>query len=203
MRRDQRLPTEEELAPTLGISRPSVREGLKAVAAKGLVDARAIFEPAAARLAAERASGAQVDAITRASHGMAECLPHDLEGCHRHDLVFHEGIIAASGNALLMRLALMIRTGLLSLFSLSANARESYENSPAEHQAVADAIRRRSPDEAEQAMRVLLRGTVRDLDPAFRPAKRRPTSQRKARHGSHTVPGSGAGRNRRFGTRTG
>ena len=37
----QRVPTEEELVRKLGISRPSVREGLKALARKGLVESRA------------------------------------------------------------------------------------------------------------------------------------------------------------------
>jgi DNA-binding FadR family transcriptional regulator len=146
----------------------------------GLVEARAIFEPAAARLAAQRASAAQIVAIERAFGGMADSLPHDLEACNRHDLAFHEAIIAASGNALLVRLAITIRTALLALFRTSSNARESYENSLAEHHAVAAAIGRRSPEEAERAMRQLLRGTVRDLEPAFRP---RASSKRKSTSG--------------------
>lgn len=208
-----RLPAEDELARKLGVSRPSLREGLKALARKGLiesrtrrgtialgreswdvldrdvlrwtaaappdqefliglVEARSIFEPAAARLAAQRATPAQILVIERAWQGMADALPHDLEACNRHDLAFHEGIIAASGNVLLMRLAITIRTALLALFRVSGNARESYENSLAEHWAVAAAIRKRAPDEAEEAMRKLLRGTVRDLQPAFIPQRR-------------------------------
>ncbi|MGQ0675276.1 MAG: hypothetical protein ACT4N4_04215 [Rhodospirillales bacterium] len=45
--------------------------------------------------------------------------------------------------------------------------RESYENSLKEHWAVAVAIRRRAPAEAERAMRLLLAGTARDTAPAF------------------------------------
>lgn len=209
-----KLPTEDELARKLGVSRPSLREGLKALARKGLiesrtrrgtialgrerwdvldhdvlrwtasatpdrefliglVEARAIFEPAAARLAAQRATPAQILAIERAWQGMADALPHDLEACNRHDLAFHEGIIAASGNVLLVRLVAMIRVALLSLFRTSGNAREGYVNSLAEHKAVADAIRKRLPEEAEAAMKQLLLGTMRDLEPAFVP-KRRP-----------------------------
>ena len=36
-----------------------------------------------------------------------------------------------------------------------------------EHWAVVDAIRKRMPGEAERAMRFLLKGTARDLAPAF------------------------------------
>ena len=49
----------------------------------------------------------------------------------------------------------------------SSNARKSYQDSLAEHWAVAVAIRNRDPDAAEQAMRTLLSGTARDLAPAY------------------------------------
>ena len=204
----RRLPTEAELARKLGVSRASLRESLRALANKGLVDARPrrgttvldkdswdifdpdvlrwmaratpdpafmiallearkILEPAAARLAALRASAAQILAIDRAFQGMADSLPHDVEGCCRHDLAFHEGIFAAAANPLLHRFVLTIRTGLLASFRISSDARESYENSLIEHRAVATAIRRRDPQAAEAAMRTLLAGTERDLTPPF------------------------------------
>jgi GntR family galactonate operon transcriptional repressor len=209
-----KLPTEDELARKFGISRPSLREGLKALARKGLVEARtrrgtialgrerwdtldadvlrwtassppdhafllsvielrSVLEPAAARLAASRATPAQILEIEAAFQGMVDSLPHDLEACHAHDLAFHRSIFAACGNALLRRFYDAIGTLLLTLFRASTQARESYENSLAEHGAVAAAIRRRRPDDAERAMHKLLGGTVRDLEPAFTP-KRRP-----------------------------
>ena len=202
------LPAETTLARRMGLSRPSLREGLRALARKGLVDARTrrgtlvndkplwnvldadvlrwiaaappdpaffmelldlrmIFEPAAARLAASRATAEQILAIESAFRSMSSSLPGDVEGCCRHDLAFHELIIAAAGNRLLVRVAAAIRTALLAAFRLSSNARESYENSLAEHWAVAASIRRRDPDQAEQAMRALLAGTARDLAPAY------------------------------------
>lgn len=217
-----RLPTETELGHQFGVSRPSLREGLKALARKGLVEsrtrrgtivlpkeqwnvldsdvlrwmaaappdpefliglleARTVFEPAAARLAAERASPAQIVEIERAYRAMAASLPHDVEGCCQHDLALHEGIIGASGNVILRRLATAIRTALLTLFRTSANARESYENSLAEHWAVVAAIRKRAPEEAEAAMRRLLAGTARDLAPAFSPPPAGKTRKHRAR----------------------
>src|ERR1700693_1326597 len=202
------LPTEAELSLRMGLSRPSLREGLRALALKGLVeartrrgtkvhdkahwnvldadvlrwiaasppdpaffmdllDARNIFEPAAARRAAARATPEQILAIEHAFREMANSLPDDVDGCCRHDLAFHELIIAATGNRLLIGFAVAIRTALLAAFRLSSNARESYENSLAEHWAVAAAVRRRSPDQADQAMRILLAGTARDLAPAY------------------------------------
>lgn len=202
------LPTEAKLAQNFGLSRPSLREGLRALAHKGLVEARTrrgttvhhkrywnvldadvlrwiaasppdpafyldlldvrnIFEPAAARLAASRATPEQILGIEDAFRAMAGALPHDVEGCCRHDLLFHELIIAATGNRLLIHITAAIRTALLAAFRLSSNARASYENSLVEHWAVAVAIRRRLPEEAERAMRELLAGTARDLAPAY------------------------------------
>jgi DNA-binding FadR family transcriptional regulator len=223
------LPREADLARRLRISRPSLREALKALAVKGLIESRtrrgtavndrhrwnvldadvlrwiaaappdrefyvelletrAIVEPIVARLAAERASHDTIAAIERAFHGMANALPDDLETCVRSDLAFHELIISATGNRLLRAMTATIRTALLSAFRLSTNARRSYENSLAEHWAVAVAIRKRAPDEAEQAMRALLAGTARDLAPAFSEdraiATRRRLASNRARNGA-------------------
>jgi len=202
------LPTEAELGATLGISRPSLREGLRALALKGLVegrtrrgtkvtprshwnvldedvlrwlsvappdpaffmdllDIRMIIEPAAARLAAARATPEQILAMEAAYRGMVAATPHDMEACCAHDLRLHELIITATGNQMLIRFAAAIRTALLACVRIASNARVSYENSLAEHQAVAIAIRRRDPAGADQAMRNLLAGTARDLAPAY------------------------------------
>lgn len=207
-----KLPTEDDLARKLGVSRPSLREGLKALARKGLIESRtrrgtialgrerwdvldsdvlrwtaasppdhafllslielrAIMEPAAARLAASRATPEQILEIERAFQGMVDSLPQDLDACHHHDLAFHRSIFAACGNSILQRFYDAISALLLTLFRASTQARESYENSLAEHGAVAMAIRRRQSEEAEKAMHKLLAGTVRDLEPAFTPRR--------------------------------
>ena len=209
-----KLPTEDDLARKLGVSRPSLREGLKALARKGLIESRtrrgtialgrerwdvldsdvlrwtaasppdhafllslielrAIMEPAAARFAASRATPEHILEIERAFQGMVDSLPQDVDACHHHDLAFHRSIFAACGNSILQRFYDAISALLLTLFRASTQARESYENSLAEHGAVAMAIRRRQPEEAEKSMHKLLAGTVRDLEPAFKPTRRR------------------------------
>ena len=214
------LPTEAELSRRHGISRPSLREGLRALALKGLVEARTrrgtgikdkqhwnvldpdvlrwyaatvpdpgflldlhdvrtIFEPAAARLAAARASPDEILAIEEAFQAMASSLPDDVEACCLHDLSFHERIVLATGNRLLIRFAATIRMALLAAFRLSSDARASYQNSLAEHWAVAMAIRRRSPDEADTAMRQLLAGTARDFAPVYGGQPRGKSSPRR------------------------
>jgi len=208
LRPGELLSIEADLARKFRVSRPSLREGLRALAAKGLIEARTrrgtivrpkqcwdildpdvlawmahappdeeflmallelrnSIEPAAARLAALRASPRQILDIEESYRAMAAALPDDIEACCRHDLDLHERIIAAAGNAFLARFAAVIRTALRISFVISYDARESYENSLVEHWAVADAIRKRRPGEAERAMRLLLKGTARDLAPAF------------------------------------
>lgn len=222
------LPIEADLARELGVSRPSLREGLRALAAKGLVETRTrrgtivrpkecwdildpdvlawmanappdqeflmallelrtSIEPAAARLAAQRASPRQVLGIEESYRAMAASLPDDIEACCQHDLDLHERIIAAAGNVFLARFAAVIRTALRTSFLVSYNARQSYENSLAEHWAVTDAIRQRMPGEAERAMRLLLKGTARDLAPAFPHIKPEQADPHGKRRGSNAV----------------
>ena len=135
----------------------------------GLLEARLILEPAAARLAAQRASPAQILEIERAFRGMADWVLRDVDRCCQHDLVFHEAILRASGNILLSRLAVAIRAALLSIIRTATNVRKSYQDLLADHWAVAVAIRDRAPEHAEAAMRTLLAGTARDLKPALQP----------------------------------
>ncbi|WP_292408547.1 GntR family transcriptional regulator, partial [Mesorhizobium sp.] len=120
-RQGEMLPREEELCAMLGVSRTSVREAIKVLSAKGLVEARRrvgvrvlsrddwrlldpvvlswhpdiqndselisgliearrIFEPAAAELAARRATGSDLAAIETAFNAMRDSIPHDLDG---------------------------------------------------------------------------------------------------------------------------
>jgi DNA-binding FadR family transcriptional regulator len=229
-RSGSKLPTEAALVRQLAISRASLREGLNALARKGLIEQRArrgtsvlpksewdildpdilgwmaagppdeefligllearrILEPAAARLAAQRATAAQILEIERAFRGMADHVVTDFDRCCEHDLVFHEAILRASGNILLSRLAVAIRAALLSIIRTATNVRKSYQDSLADHWAVAVAIRDRSPEQAEAAMHSLLAGTARDLKPAFAPRLDAPALKRlKRRAGSYSQP---------------
>ena len=89
-------------------------------------------------------------------------------------------LVLIGGAVRFSEIAAAIRTALLAAFTLSSNARESYENSLNEHWAVAAAIRRRSPDEADHAMRQLLAGAARDLAPAYNRARPKQGSLRTA-----------------------
>lgn len=200
----QTLPREDELAASFGISRTSVREAIKVLSAKGLLEsrprvgvkvrqreewrmldsavlswhpdlshdrelvaslmeARRIIEPAAAELAARRASAADLAEIEAAYLGMEASIPHDLETCCEADLAFHRGVIAASHNVVLRSLIGTIETALKATFMLTTSLMEDQARTLSVHKAVLDCIRFRNTDGARAAMNSLLDLAAEDL----------------------------------------
>lgn len=139
-----RLPPERELAQQLGVSRPSVRAGLRSLVALGIVEsrhgagsfitagpprlstgplslmaalhgftrdemfeARLVLEVGAAGLAAERAQGDDLAAMSEEVTGMFASLgdPHSFL---LHDVRFHRAIAVASHNPVLAALVEMV-----------------------------------------------------------------------------------------------
>ncbi len=122
---------------------------------RDLLELRSMIEPAAAAFAAERASGEQVEAITSALAEMAGA--PDKARHEGADFRFHEAILEASGNALLVQLKPILRAVLKASFRLSMHDHERAQASVAVHRHVADAIARHRPDEARHAMIALLK----------------------------------------------
>jgi DNA-binding FadR family transcriptional regulator len=107
------------------------------------------------------ASPRQVLDIERVYRAMAASLPMTSRHAASTTWSCTRASSLRPGNVFLSRFAAIIRMVLLASFRVSANTRESYSNSLAEQWAVADAIRRRAPADAERAMRLLLKGTAR------------------------------------------
>ncbi len=190
------LPNEADFSVTLKVSRTALREAIKVLAAKGLVESRPkigtrirprdywnmldpdvlawqfatsnvagfaddlfevrqIIEPAAAAMAAERASTAELSAIDKAYRDM-EAAGCNLEASIEPDLRFHLSILAATGNELLVPLGSLIETALASSIKLSGSAPDALFHALPLHKAVLDEIRRRDPNGARLAMQTLL-----------------------------------------------
>lgn len=194
------------LQAELGVSLTALRESLKVLAAKGMVDARqkrgtfiraradwnlldadvlrwqfaadtqsqvdtgllrnlgevrAIVEPAAARLAAQRRTDADLAALDAALEEMRD------EAGPAHavtaDLAFHRALLAATHNELLARMEIVIESGLAERDQLVHSSEDPDDPVPS-HRAVLDAVRDQDPAAAEAAMRALLDQAVRDLD---------------------------------------
>ena len=205
-----------DLQADLGVSLTAVREAIKVLTAKGLVDARqkrgtfvrprsdwnlldadmirwhfdddvrpelleelhevrGIVEPAAARLAAVRASDAQLAALDEALAAMSAATD-DLAAAAA-DVAFHKALLAATGNELLTKLEIVIETGLAGRDRLVHKLNPSDDPVPS-HARVVDAVRAHDPEAAELAMRELLAKAAEDLS-AIRPAAAGATTARK------------------------
>ncbi|MGV9642960.1 FadR/GntR family transcriptional regulator [Streptomyces sp. NPDC004822] len=129
---------------------------------RNLAEVRAIVEPAAVRLAAERRTDADLHALEAALDAMGEdgAGPgHAVEA----DLAFHRALLAATHNELLERMEMVIEPGLAHRDRIVHSHPHSEDPVPA-HRAVLDAVRERDPGAAEAAMRALLVQAGRDLD---------------------------------------
>ncbi len=144
LRPGDRLPAERDLATHIGVSRPTVRAGLRALAAIGVVrsrhgsgtyipdgppslgtealsflaalhgftreemyEARRILEVGAAGLAAERATSEQVATLAEEVASLFASLD-DPPVFLVHDIDFHRGVAAASGNPIVASLVEMV-----------------------------------------------------------------------------------------------
>lgn len=124
-------------------------------------EARLIFEPEAARLAAKRATAAQVAEIESAFLAMKSAVAKDdrIDA----DLAFHVGILAASQNHVLQNLGAIIGTALRASFEISDQAAASYDNTLNLHGAVLQAIRLQDEAKARDRMFELLNKSMVDL----------------------------------------
>ncbi|MFC3899257.1 FadR/GntR family transcriptional regulator [Lentzea rhizosphaerae] len=189
------------LREELDVSLTALREALKVLSAKGIIDARqkrgtfvqprsswnlldtdvmrwqtqagadhglfdeltemrVIVEPAAARLAAERASDADIEALSAALDRMAAA--RDLAATVRADLEFHRLLMGATQNAFLTQVERIIAIGLAERDKL---VHGSVDNDPVpSHRAVLDAIAARDPEAAYEAMRTLVDKSGANLD---------------------------------------
>jgi GntR family galactonate operon transcriptional repressor len=131
-----------------------------------LMEARRIVEPAAAELAAQRATAADLAALEDAYRRMQASLPDDVESCSLADLDFHTALLVASHNDVLESLAHVVRAAMLALFRLTTHLGTAHADALHLHAAIVEAVRLRRPDDAAQASRDMLAMATRDLERA-------------------------------------
>ncbi|MBE1499983.1 DNA-binding FadR family transcriptional regulator [Amycolatopsis lexingtonensis] len=195
------------LREELDISLTALREALKVLAAKGMIDARqkrgtfvqprekwnmldadvmrwqtaaaddpglldeltevrAVVEPAAARIAAGRASEEDIEGLREALADMAAAAG-DAEASVQADLAFHRRLMTATHNNFLMRMERVIAIGLAERDKL-VHGGSSAEDPVPSHRKVFDAIVSGDPAAAEQAMLALVTKSRDDLERAQR-----------------------------------
>ncbi|MGW4061131.1 FadR/GntR family transcriptional regulator [Amycolatopsis sp. NPDC004747] len=195
------------LREELDISLTALREALKVLAAKGMIDARqkrgtfvqprekwnmldadvmrwqtaaaddpglldelsevrAVVEPAAARIAAGRATEEDLDSLRDALADMTAA-GDDPDASVQADLAFHRRLMAATHNNFLMRMERIIAIGLAERDKLVHGTSPAEDPVPS-HRKVFDAIVAGDPAAAEQAMLALVTKAGEDLEKAQR-----------------------------------
>jgi DNA-binding FadR family transcriptional regulator len=192
----ERLPREAELIERFQASRTAIREAMKVLTAKGLVQARQragtkvrpraewdlldpdvlswhdldtisntlvgdlvelrqFLEPKAARLAAERATEDDIEAMQAAHHRMARAAADPAE-FYAADIAFHLAVFAGCHNLLIQRLSGIVETVLTLSFRLRDSERVDLREVAEAHGRVIDRIKFRDRAGAERAMRAVI-----------------------------------------------
>ena len=140
------------------------RAGLSREFLRDLQELRRIVEPAAARLAAERATAQDIAELEAAYAGMK--LSIDDGGDYvSSDLRFHQGLLRAGRNRMLGQMSKALGALLRTSFEISTTARpDGPASSLPLHRAVLDAVIARSPEAAERAIVVLIDSARQDIE---------------------------------------
>jgi DNA-binding FadR family transcriptional regulator len=189
------LPREDVLAESMEVSRTALREALKVLTAKGLIEARPkigtrvrpkdawnqldadvlswrcasmptddfieklaemreIIEPAAAAAAARKRTADQLAKLELAYRDMQAA--QDPDKWAVADLAFHDAVLQATGNELMISLFSVVDSALGMFFVLSAKTAGDFKYSLPHHLKVLEAIRRKQPEVARHAMQGLI-----------------------------------------------
>ena len=184
-----RLASERELVTAIGVSRPSVRAGLRSLATMGVVttrqgagtfitagppalvneplgmlaalhgisreglfEARRVLEVSSVALAAERATGDQLAAMSDEITGMYTSL-EDPQEFLRHDVRFHRAVAAGSNNLVLSALIEMVASLHYEQRRVTIErARNELRSEADMHRRIYQAVRVHDPEAARATM---------------------------------------------------
>ena len=160
------------------------QNGLTPEFLKDLQDLRRVVEPAAVSMAAERATVQDLDEIEVAFAGMKKAV--EFGGDYvTFDLRFHQGLMRASHNRMLIQMSKALGALLRTSFEISTSKKEGPKSSLPMHREVLDAVIAKEPVRAEKAILKLIDGARDDIQLILGSRKRlpkitRPASQLKA-----------------------
>jgi DNA-binding FadR family transcriptional regulator len=147
--------------------------GLTAEFLRDLQEMRRIVEPAAIRLAAERATAEDIAAAEAAYEGMRSAIEEGGDYV-LHDLKFHQALLLASRNRMMVQMNKALSALLRTSFEISTKRKDGPRSSLPLHRAVLDAVIARNPSRAEKAILVLIDGAHDDIEEILHSRKRLP-----------------------------
>jgi DNA-binding FadR family transcriptional regulator len=145
------------------VIRWQAKAGLTPEFLRDLQDLRRVVEPAAVRMAAERATAQDISEIEEAFAGMCKAIEEggDYVAC---DLLFHQGLLRACRNRMIIQMSKALGALLRTSFEISTSRKDGPKNSLSMHRAVIDAVIARNPARAEKAILVLIDAAREDIE---------------------------------------
>jgi DNA-binding FadR family transcriptional regulator len=138
------------------------KAGLTREFLRDLQDLRRVLEPAAVRMAAERATPDELAEIEAAFAAMKAAVDGtgDYVAC---DLRFHQGLLRASHNRMIVQMNKVLGALLRTSFELSTSRKDAARASLPLHRAVLAAVRAGNAAKAEKASLALIASADRDI----------------------------------------
>jgi len=141
---------------------------------RDLQELRRVVEPAGVRLAAERATPADIAEIEAAYAGMKQAIEQGGDYVS-HDLRFHQGLLRACHNRMVVQMSKALGALLRTSFEISTTRPDGPASSLPLHRAVLDAVIARDAKKAERASLVLIDGAQDDIEQVLTSRRKLPS----------------------------
>jgi DNA-binding FadR family transcriptional regulator len=150
------------------------KAGLTREFLRDLQELRRVMEPAAVKLAAERATPTDIAELEAAFAGMKDAIENGGDYV-RHDLAFHQGLLRACHNRMVVQMSKALGALLRTSFEISTTRPDGPASSLPLHRAVLDAVVARQPQKAERAILVLIDGARDDIEQVLASRRKLPS----------------------------
>lgn len=151
---------------------------------RDLQELRRVIEPAAVRMAADRATAGDIAEIEAAYAGMKRAIEHGGDYV-ASDLRFHQGLLRAGGNRMMVQMSKAIGALLRTSFEVSTSKPHGPSLSLPLHRAVLDAVIAHKPVQAERASLKLIDSAREDISQVLASGHKLPWLRRDAVAGKH------------------
>lgn len=150
------------------------KSGMSRAFLRDLQELRGVLEPAAVRLAAQRATPDDIASIEAAYAGMKAAIEHGGDYVS-NDLRFHQGLLRACHNQMVAQMGKALGALLRTSFEISTARANGPASSLPLHRAVLDAVITGDSARAERASLTLISGAGQDIDAVLASRRKLPS----------------------------